>query len=83
MPHACTPPPAASLPLLPSVTHSPTCRGFCRHSSPDFAGWHRPYVWTFEQGLIKHAGLVAQRLKTENLRQKYGAIAPTIRLPYW
>lgn len=77
----CVPSP---LPLHPSPSiHSLNPRGFCKHSSPSFAGWHRPYVWMFEQGLIQHAASVVDRLKTEKLRQQYKAILPTIRLPYW
>jgi len=62
---------------------SPDCSGFCKHNSPSFAAWHRPYVWTFEQGLMKHAANVVEGLKTPQLREQYGEILPTIRLPYW
>jgi hypothetical protein len=59
------------------------CRGFCKHASPSFAGWHRPYVWAFEQGLIKHATNVVNRIKDEEIKEQYAAILPCIRLPYW
>jgi hypothetical protein len=40
-------------------------------------------VWTFEQGLIKHATNVVNRIKDEEIKEQYAAILPCIRLPYW
>ena len=55
--------------------------GYCIHSSPLFATWHRPYVLLLEQVLHERAVAVADRFLDLN-RDKYVTAADQLRLPY-
>ncbi|KAJ4248373.1 hypothetical protein NW762_012703 [Fusarium torreyae] len=63
-------------------------KGYCAHSTPTFASWHRPYIAMLEQTLFRQVTNVAKRFSdspdiTEEDKEKYTAAAKKFRLPYW
>ncbi|MCJ1400073.1 hypothetical protein MMC11_003276 [Xylographa trunciseda] len=69
---------------LPGSIHP----GYCAHSLPTFATWHRPYLAMFEQSLFRQIANVAARFgRSETLsparKQDYVKAAKQFRLPYW
>lgn len=56
--------------------------GYCAHSSPLFATWHRPYVALFEQALLNNAQSVVNQF-TGSARTRYASALTKLRLPYW
>ncbi|KAF6257358.1 common central domain of tyrosinase-domain-containing protein [Scenedesmus sp. NREL 46B-D3] len=64
--------------------HTPSSYdGFCRHYSPAFGPWHRPYALAFEQGLRRAGAAAVARLTNTTLRHEYSRLLPALRLPYW
>ncbi|KAH7178750.1 common central domain of tyrosinase-domain-containing protein [Fusarium sp. MPI-SDFR-AT-0072] len=62
--------------------------GYCAHSTPTFAPWHRPYLAMLEQTIFRQVDNVAKRFSdslevSEEDKQKYKAAAKKFRLPYW
>ncbi|CVL09423.1 related to tyrosinase precursor (monophenol monooxygenase) [Fusarium proliferatum] len=62
--------------------------GYCAHSTPTFALWHRPYLAMLEQTIFRQVDNVAKRFSessevSEEDKQKYKAAAKKFRLPYW
>lgn len=56
--------------------------GYCHHLDTLFLPWHRPYLYIFEQELIKIAANIAARYNA-TFRPRYRAAARQLRLPYW
>jgi hypothetical protein len=59
------------------------CRGFCRHKTQDFAGWHRPFMHQFEKGLMKAARVATRRFTNATMKEDFRKVAATIRAPYY
>ncbi|KAF2464024.1 Di-copper centre-containing protein [Lindgomyces ingoldianus] len=56
--------------------------GYCTHSSPLFATWHRPFLALFEQALYHDVQDVASGLPSK-YKDRYIKAAKDFRLPYW
>ncbi|KAF6265602.1 hypothetical protein COO60DRAFT_1477384 [Scenedesmus sp. NREL 46B-D3] len=56
--------------------------GYCPHSNPLFAAWHRPYLSQFEMALVSAAHAVAMRVVDAGERSLYQQLAHQIRTPY-
>uniref|UniRef100_A0A383V433 Tyrosinase copper-binding domain-containing protein n=1 Tax=Tetradesmus obliquus TaxID=3088 RepID=A0A383V433_TETOB len=56
--------------------------GYCPHSHPLFAAWHRPYLSQFEMALVNAAHAVAMRVADPGERSLYQQLAHQIRTPY-
>src|ERR1700755_290845 len=56
--------------------------GYCTHSSPLFATWHRPYLALFEQALYEQVQDIAANLPAKH-KDRYVKAAKIFRLPYW
>ncbi|KAF5681684.1 tyrosinase precursor (monophenol monooxygenase) [Fusarium circinatum] len=62
--------------------------GYCAHSTPTFALWHRPYLAMLEQTIFRQIDNIAKRFSessevSDEDKQKYKAAAKKFRLPYW
>lgn len=56
--------------------------GYCTHSSILFLGWHRAYLATFEQELVKVAKQIAATYP-DSTKAAYVKSAGLLRLPFW
>ncbi|EWG47520.1 hypothetical protein FVEG_07596 [Fusarium verticillioides 7600] len=62
--------------------------GYCAHSTPTFALWHRPYLAMLEQTIFRQVDNIAKRFSespdvSDEDKKKYKAAAKKFRLPYW
>ncbi|KAK6343604.1 hypothetical protein TWF730_011195 [Orbilia blumenaviensis] len=57
--------------------------GFCPHHDVLFLPWHRPYMALFEQTIWKHASDIVDEIPDGPKKEKFKAVLPGLRLPYW
>lgn len=55
--------------------------GYCKHGSPLFPTWHRPYVMLLEQSIIRHAQLLQIFNAVE--MEMVSKVVEELRMPYW
>lgn len=56
--------------------------GYCTHSTPLFAPWHRAYVALYEQGLLAQVQNVINDFSGDQ-KSRFQAAASGFRVPYW
>ncbi|KAF3921752.1 Tyrosinase [Arthrobotrys entomopaga] len=66
-----------------SVPNADLDRGYCGHFDMLFLPWHRPYLALFEQQIWNHAYDIVKELPNGPKKDKFKAVLPTLRLPYW